>query len=136
MKRVLLSSVFSLLVAGAALAQQGDGTDLALQSNVWKPLKVPVDDARVAQLQVPPGFAVNVFARGLGNTRVIAVVMPNENGIEADPWQKYIVTVNELERSTGYRFFSALPPNIQTALKAKRDAGRKVRTRTIAELVR
>jgi endonuclease G len=68
------------------------------------------------------------------DTRVIAVDMPNEKGIEADTWQKYIVTVNDLERSTGYHFFTALPPNIQTALKAKRDAGRKARTRAIAEL--
>jgi endonuclease G, mitochondrial len=70
------------------------------------------------------------------DTRVIAVDIPNEKGIEADTWQKYIVTVNDLERSTGYRFFTALPPNLQTALKAKRDAGRKApRTRALAGLV-
>ena len=76
------------------------------------------------------------LARVDEDTRVIAVDMPNENGIGADTWQKYIVTVNELERSTGYHFFTALPPNIQTALKAKRDSGRKTRGRAIAEVVR
>ena len=59
-----------------AFAQQGDGTDVSIQTNVWKPRKVPADDARIAQLRVAPGFAVNVFARNLGNTRILAVA-PN-----------------------------------------------------------
>lgn len=64
------------MIPGVALAQQGDGTDVTLQNHVWKPAKVPVDDARISQLRVAPGFAVNVFARNLGNTRVLAVA-PN-----------------------------------------------------------
>ena len=59
-----------------AWAQQGDGTDVSIQANVWKPMKVPADEARIAQLNVAPGFAVNVFARDLGNTRILAVA-PN-----------------------------------------------------------
>jgi Raf kinase inhibitor-like YbhB/YbcL family protein len=61
-----------LLCAPPSMAQQGDGTDVSLINNVWKPRKVPADPARVAQLRVAPGFAVNVFARGLGNPRIIA----------------------------------------------------------------
>jgi endonuclease G len=84
-------------------------------------------------LELPEGG--NDLSRIDENTRVIAVDMPNTQGIEADPWQNYIVTVNDLEKSTGYHFFTALPQNTQSALKAKRDAGRKARTRAIAGLV-
>jgi Raf kinase inhibitor-like YbhB/YbcL family protein len=62
-----------LLASSIAIAQQGDGTDVPISTNVWKPDKVPADDAHIAQLKVPDGFAVNVFARELGNARVIAV---------------------------------------------------------------
>jgi Raf kinase inhibitor-like YbhB/YbcL family protein len=60
----------------AAFAQQGDGTDVTLMNNVWKPRKVPADEAHLAQLRVAPGFAVKVFARDLGNLRILAAA-PN-----------------------------------------------------------
>jgi Raf kinase inhibitor-like YbhB/YbcL family protein len=69
----LRAMLLGLGLATAVAAQQGDGTDVSLQSSVWKPAKVPADAARIAQLQVPPGFSVNVFARDLGNVRVLAV---------------------------------------------------------------
>jgi endonuclease G, mitochondrial len=81
-------------------------------------------------LSLPSGE--NDLARIDEDTRLIAVDMPNETGIEAHPWQQYLCTVKELEARTGYAFFTALPPELQTALKTKRDAGRKTRKRTLA----
>lgn len=68
----------SLITADVALAQQGDGTSVAISTHVFKPAKVPADDARIAALKLPAGFAVNVFARDLKNARVVAVA-PNGN---------------------------------------------------------
>lgn len=65
-----LAAVF---LAQPTVAQQGDGTDVTTTINVWKPIKVPADEARIAQLRVPKDFAVSVFARGLMNTRILAV---------------------------------------------------------------
>lgn len=56
-----------------ARAQQGDGTDVAVQAHVFKPAKAEATPARIAQLKAPPGFRVSVFAQGLKNARVIAV---------------------------------------------------------------
>jgi Raf kinase inhibitor-like YbhB/YbcL family protein len=81
MNRWMVGSAALALVAGLvplAHAQQGDGTDVHIEANIWKPARVPADDARLAQLRVPDGFAVSVFARGLGNTRILAVA-PNGN---------------------------------------------------------
>lgn len=73
--RSLRTAVFGLgaLCALAAAAQQGDGTDVPVRTHVFKPAKVDVTQARVQNLQAPPGFAVSVFAAGLQNARILAV---------------------------------------------------------------
>jgi endonuclease G, mitochondrial len=58
------------------------------------------------------------------STRVIAVDMPNRSGITNDTWQKYITTVNQIEKKTGYTFFSEIPKDIQNVLKSEKDYGR------------
>lgn len=57
------------------------------------------------------------------NVRVIAVDMPNTQGIADDPWQKYITTVRDIEQKTGYRFFLKLPADVREAIETKRDSG-------------
>ena len=56
-----------------ALAQQGDGTQVAIPINIFKPAKVEATPARIAALKAPPGFKVSAFATGLKNARIIAV---------------------------------------------------------------
>lgn len=58
------------------------------------------------------------------STRVIAVDMPNTSGIAQDPWQKYITTAADIEQKTGLHFFTDLPPDVQNALKSKKDSGK------------
>lgn len=58
------------------------------------------------------------------DTRVIAVDMPNKTGIGSDPWQKYIVTVRDVEERTGYNFLSEVPKRIQDVIETRRDPGR------------
>ncbi|MCX7640954.1 MAG: DNA/RNA non-specific endonuclease [Pyrinomonadaceae bacterium] len=55
------------------------------------------------------------------NTRVIAVEMPNVRGIKNADWFIYRTTVREIEKKTGYNFFSSLPQNLQEALETKKD---------------
>ena len=38
--------------------------------------------------------------------------IPNIEGVRNDPWQKYLVSVNQLEAETGFKFFTALPPGL------------------------
>jgi endonuclease G len=54
------------------------------------------------------------------NTRVIAVVMPNDQTVDYY-WPKYRTSAQEVERLTGYRFFSALPASIATVLRGHVD---------------
>ncbi len=53
------------------------------------------------------------------STQVIAVIMPNQTGISDDGWEKYRVSVDEIEKRTGYEFLSAVSPAIQSVIEAR-----------------
>ena len=66
-------SIAALALAYPALAQQGDGTSVAISAHVVKPDKVSPTEERIAQIKAPDGFTVKPFATGLKNIRIIAV---------------------------------------------------------------
>jgi hypothetical protein len=67
----------------------------------------------------------NDLKRIAASTRVIAVSMPNRERAEiADSrWPQWITTVDQIEKTTGYDFFSALPENVERLLEQKLDSG-------------
>lgn len=67
------SVVAASFTCSISYAQQGDGTEVQITTNVFKPNKVAATSERVGQLKVPEGFSVQLFAQGLGNSRIIAV---------------------------------------------------------------
>jgi len=75
MKRMFAASLMAMAVT-AALAQQGDGTQVALSNNIFKPNKVEATPERMRGIKAPAGFTVTPFATGLKNARIIAVA-PN-----------------------------------------------------------
>jgi DNA/RNA endonuclease G (NUC1) len=50
-------------------------------------------------------------------TRVIAVVMPNDEDKVRTTWAGYRVSVKHIEKLTGYTFFDRLPKDVAEALK-------------------
>jgi len=67
------AAIAALLLVSTAYAQQGDGTDVHIETNVFKPNKLQPTSDRIGQLKTPDGFTVQPFAKGLGNARIIAV---------------------------------------------------------------
>ncbi|WP_295770313.1 DNA/RNA non-specific endonuclease [uncultured Mucilaginibacter sp.] len=55
-------------------------------------------------------------------TRLIAVITPNNNNVDAN-WTKYITTVREIEKATGYNLLSKVPKEIQDVIEVKMDKG-------------
>lgn len=49
----------------------------------------------------------------------IAVRMPNSQEVARTDWKDYIVSVDEIEKITGYNLFSAVPTSIQNKIEAK-----------------
>ena len=54
------------------------------------------------------------------NTRLIAVVMPNDETVDND-WGKYRTSVKAVEKLTGYTFFDRVDPSVIGPLKEKSD---------------
>ncbi|MEP6569539.1 MAG: DNA/RNA non-specific endonuclease [Acidobacteriota bacterium] len=92
----------------------GGGTTTVLASGVT----VPATTWKVA-LILPVGD--NDVSRVDGNTRTLAVIMPNLDLIRPDQWQKYLATVDQVETLTGYDFFSNVDPAIQAGFEPKLD---------------
>ena len=55
------------------------------------------------------------------NTRIIAVNIPNENSVGTNSWKNYQVSVDELERLTGYDFLSNISVEIQSIIESRVD---------------
>jgi endonuclease G len=56
--------------------------------------------------------------------RAFAVIMPNIQGLDPD-WRKYSVMVRDVEKLTGYTFFSNMAPDVAKELKTRTDVRAK-----------
>jgi endonuclease G len=56
-------------------------------------------------------------------TRIIAVNIPNKQTIKDTKWGEYRLSVDDLERITGYDFLSNVPTAIQKTLESRMDDG-------------
>jgi endonuclease G, mitochondrial len=62
-------------------------------------------------------------------TRAISVDMPNQNGNPDVPWTAFAVSVDHLERKTGYDFLSKVPQSVQDQIEAVVDQGVSAETK-------
>jgi endonuclease G len=62
-----------------------------------------------------PG-AARADAEPRKNSRVIAVIMPNDQTVDFD-WAKYRTTARAVEKLTGLRFFSQVPEEVASELR-------------------
>lgn len=65
----------------------------------------------------------NDLSRISSSTRVIAVVMPNDEIINSD-WRTYRVKVNDIETLTGYDFLSNVSTTVQNVIEEAVDTGK------------
>lgn len=86
------------------------GGKITVPNRTWKVIVV-----------LPTG--TNDVTRVNNNTRIIAIDMPNAQGIRNDNWGGYRVSVDYIESKTGYNILSALPTAVQTAVESKIDNG-------------
>lgn len=86
------------------------GGNVAVPTYTWKVIMV-----------LPNGS--NDVSRVTTATRLIAVVMPNQNGISSN-WRDFRVSVDYVETLTGHDFFSNVPDSIEGVIESTVDAGR------------
>lgn len=63
-----------------------------------------------------PGLGIDSISV---STPVIAVIIPNQQGIKEKNWRTYRTSIDAVEALTGYDFLSTVPEAIQTTLEAK-----------------
>ncbi|SDG22895.1 endonuclease G [Pedobacter terrae] len=84
-----------------------DNGRVNVPSNTWKVIVV-----------LPNGN--NDLSRIASSTRVIAVNMPNTNGLNTN-WKTFRTSVHSIESATGYDLLSNVPTSIQNVLEATTD---------------
>ena len=80
---------------------------ISIPTNCWKIIVIMPQNAQASAISA--------------NTRIIAVDMPNVQGIKSDNWRKYRTTVRNLEQKTGYDFFAVVSPGLQKVLEVRVD---------------
>lgn len=82
------------------------------------PLYTPADTKRIghAGVRVPGAFFKVLLAPYLDEPRGIAFVYPNMTA--PGNMQNYAMSIDELERITGYDFFPALPDDVEEKVEA------------------
>ena len=86
------------------------GGNVAVPTYTWKVIMV-----------LPNGSGD--VSRVTTSTRLIAVVMPNQNGISSN-WRDFRVSVDYVESLTGYDFFSNVSDSIESVIESTIDANR------------
>lgn len=116
--RLLVSQGKELYIVAGGYGQGGIGSK-GLKAAIGNgKVVVPAVTWKVILVLDKPGSGI---AGVTNNTRTIAVIVPNKQGIKEDSWRKYLVSVRDVEKLTGYNFFSNVPPSIQSAIESKLD---------------
>lgn len=114
--RTLAKQGNELYIACGPHGQGGTGGDGA-RLHIGRPqIEVPASVWKVV-LVLPNRDAAPTQA-----TRAVAVWMPNDQSVTAK-WEQYIVSVAEVERRTGYKFFPLVPDDVATPIKTRTDDG-------------
>jgi endonuclease G len=54
------------------------------------------------------------------DTTLYAVIMPNQTAVSGTHWQDYLVSVDDIERETGYDFMNRVPDAVTQILEARK----------------
>jgi endonuclease G len=69
---------------------------------------------------LPEGGDKDDLAKVFARTRLIAIIMPNDDSVKHD-WPRYRTSVKKVEDLTGYNFFDKVPAAVINPLKEKVD---------------
>ena len=117
--RTLISSGNELYIISGGYGTGGTGSN-GYMTTVGNGVVVP---AKTWKIIVVLSNGNNDINRITTQTRVIAVLMPNNQTCNSQPWGNYRVTVDSIEALTGYDFLSSVPASIQNIIEASTDKG-------------
>jgi len=86
-----------------------DNGSVSVPAFVWKVIVI-----------IPSGTGPNDISNVKNTTRVISVMMPNDNNIGTN-WRQYRTSVDAIEQQTGYDIISKVSPSVQNVIEARID---------------
>jgi endonuclease G, mitochondrial len=112
-----------LYIIAGARGSCGSGTNgsrcsIPAATNSNYSITVPARTWKVIVVLNQPGLGVSGVTTG---TRVIAVDIPNAQGVRNADWRNYRVSVDYLEQQTGYNFLSQVSSSTQSVIEARVD---------------
>jgi endonuclease G, mitochondrial len=114
-QRTLIQQGNELYVIAGTIGEGGTGSsNFARKIGRKENITVPASLWKIIVI-LPVGQ--NDVQRINENTKIIAVNIPNENALGIESWRKYAVSVDEIERLTGYDFLSNVPVDIQEVIE-------------------
>jgi endonuclease G, mitochondrial len=117
--RKLVSAGNELYIISGGYGSGGTGSN-GYRTTVGNGVVVP---AKVWKVIVIMPNGNNDISRVTSTTRVIAVMMPNDQTVSSQPWGNYRVSIDSIESMTGYNFISSVSSSIQSVIEAKVDNG-------------
>lgn len=119
--RVLMNSGNELYIISGGYGVGGTGSNGGVTNTIaGGKIQVPAYCWKVIVV-LPVGS--NDLSRVTTSTRVIAVLMPNNQTVNNQTWGSYRVSVDALESMLGYNFLSNVPESIQAVIEAAADNG-------------
>ncbi|AEY64851.1 DNA/RNA non-specific endonuclease [Clostridium sp. BNL1100] len=117
--RTLVSAGNELYIISGGYGTGGTGSN-GYMTTVGNGVVVPAKTWKIIVV-LPNGN--NDISRITTQTRVIAVLMPNDQTCSSKPWGNYRVSVDSIEALTGYDFLSSVSASIQNIIEASTDNG-------------
>jgi endonuclease G len=108
-----------LYIVAGPVGQGGRGSEGFRQTLARGKVAVPAGCWKVAV--AVPDEGVDDLAEIDAGTRVVTVLMPNDNDAVGDEWAKFRTSPAEVEQRTGLHFFDRLPPVVAQSLRQKVD---------------
>jgi endonuclease G len=112
-----LVSTNDLYIISGAYGTGGTGSNGFKSVISSNNIVVPARTWKIIVLVPKAGTASSVT----NSTRVIAVDIPNAQGVRNADWRNYRVTVDSIETATGYNFLSLVPTSVQSVIEARVD---------------
>jgi endonuclease G len=109
-----------LYIMAGPIGKGGTGSSGLKQTIANGKVTVPAECWKIVVV-VPEGGSSDDLGKINSDTRVIAVVMPNDNNRVGDDWAGFRTSVSQIEAKTGYHFFERLRPEVAATLKQKVD---------------
>lgn len=116
-RRLVLSGQELFIIAGP-VGVGGVGSKGSAVSIGQGKIMVPSSLWKIVVVNDRPGLGLTGIT---ASTRVIAVMIPNEQGIKEKSWRSFRTTVRAIEAQTGYGFLSSVPQSVQDVIEARID---------------